>query len=104
MRPFNGTAQASSLQAAIAACSNPALVTYKDTAGLVQAANGLDTLGLHPTAANDVGIIAPGLLPSARAAILGYPTANSVAASDNVLVQQNGVTKVATIAQVCAAG
>ncbi len=58
--PFNQT-HVSDLQAAVAACSNPALVSLVQTAGLVQSTYGLDSAGVHPTGPNNLGIIAPRL-------------------------------------------
>ncbi len=58
LRPFNGN-QASNLQAAIAACSNPAACHYVDTTGFFNTAYGADTANLHPSGPNDLGLIAP---------------------------------------------
>jgi hypothetical protein len=60
LRPFNGS-QAANLQAAIAACSNPAGCHYVDTTGIFNPAYGIDTMGLHPSGPNDLGLIAPQL-------------------------------------------
>ena len=49
------------LQAAAAGCSNPALVSVVQTAGLLQPGYGIDSTGLHPTGPNNLGIIAPRL-------------------------------------------
>lgn len=67
LRPFNGTAQAANLQAAIAACSTPASVEYIDTAGMFD--NSLGGDGLHPTAVNNMAQIGPELLPLVKAAL-----------------------------------
>ena len=58
LRPFNG-AQAANLQAAIAACNDPAQCRYVDTAGMFNVAYGADSLGLHPSGPNNVARIAP---------------------------------------------
>ncbi len=58
--PFNQT-HIADLQAAVAGCSNPALVSLVQTSGLVQSIYGLDTTGVHPTGPNNLGIIAPRL-------------------------------------------
>jgi lysophospholipase L1-like esterase len=57
LRPFNGTAHASQLQAAIAACSAPSRVTYVDTAGWFTTANSSDSL--HPYGIENITHIAP---------------------------------------------
>ncbi len=58
--PFNQT-HITDLQAAAAACNNPALVSVVQTTGLVQATYGVDTTGVHPTGPNNLGIITPRL-------------------------------------------
>lgn len=58
--PFN-QAHANDLQAAAANCSNPALVSVVQTAGLVQATYGVDSTGVHPSGPNNLGIITPRL-------------------------------------------
>jgi lysophospholipase L1-like esterase len=57
LRPFNGTAHASQLQAAIAACTTPARCAYIDTAGWFTTANSYDTL--HPYGNENLIRIAP---------------------------------------------
>jgi hypothetical protein len=46
LRPLNGAAQASNIQAAVAACSTPSRVTYVNTAGWFSSADSSDAL--HP--------------------------------------------------------
>jgi lysophospholipase L1-like esterase len=58
LRPFNGN-RASNLQAAIAACNNPPACHYVDTTGFFNTAYGADSMNLHPSGPNDVGLIAP---------------------------------------------
>ena len=58
LRPFNG-AQATNLQAAIAACNDPSQCWYIDTAAMFDVAYGADSLGLHPSGPNNVARIAP---------------------------------------------
>ncbi len=58
--PFNQT-HVADLQAAAAACNNPALVSVVQTAGLLQSTFGVDSNGVHPTGPNNLGIIAPRL-------------------------------------------
>ena len=60
LRPFNGS-QAANLQAAIAACGTPAACHYVDTTGFFNPAYGIDSLSLHPSGPNDLGLIAPQL-------------------------------------------
>ena len=60
LRPFNGN-QVANLQAAIAACSAPASCHYVDTTGFFNTAYGADSLSLHPSGPNDLGLIAPQL-------------------------------------------
>ena len=58
MRPYNGT-QAAALVAGIAACSNPALVTYVDTTGYLNPSLGIDSTGFHPSGPNGLTQLAP---------------------------------------------
>lgn len=58
--PFNQS-HLSDLQNAAANCSQPSQVSLVQTAGLVSSANGLDSLGIHPTGPNNLGIVAPRL-------------------------------------------
>ena len=58
MRPFNGT-QATAIQAAIASCNSPSLVTYVDTTGYFNQSLGDDSTGFHPSGPNDLAMIAP---------------------------------------------
>ena len=59
VRPLGGY-QAAALQAGVAAL-NSARVHYVDTTGVLNPAFGIDSLGLHPTGPNDLGMIAPAL-------------------------------------------
>jgi lysophospholipase L1-like esterase len=65
LRPFDGN-QAANLQAAIAACSNQAACHYVDTTGFFNTSYGVDSLGLHPSGPNDLGLIAPQLAGALR--------------------------------------
>jgi hypothetical protein len=56
LRPFNGDAQATNLQAAAKGCADPGRVHYVDTAGFYNEALGGN---LHPTGPNDVARVAP---------------------------------------------
>lgn len=67
LRPFNGTAQASNLQAAIAACGNPSGCLYVNTNGFFDTTYGTDGLNLHPSGPNDLGRIAPQVAAAVRA-------------------------------------
>ena len=58
--PFNQS-HLTDLQSAAAGCNNPALVSVVQTAGLLQPGYGVDSMGLHPTGPNNLGIIAPRL-------------------------------------------
>ena len=58
--PFNGS-HAAELQAAALQCSRPGQVHLVPTAGLLNPADGIDTLGLHPLGPNDEGFVAPRL-------------------------------------------
>ena len=58
LRPFSGN-QAANLQAAIAACSAPGRCFYVDTTGFFNTAYGSDSLNVHPSGPNNIGIIAP---------------------------------------------
>ena len=60
--PFNG-AEAACLQAAVAACSQPALCHYVDTTGFYNTTFGG---ALHPTGPNDVGRLAPQIAAKLR--------------------------------------
>lgn len=64
MIPFN-QAHAADWRA-IAATLNNTRIALIDTTGFVDPGNGIDSLGLHPTAANDVGFIAPRILQAAQ--------------------------------------
>ena len=68
--PFNG-AEATNLQAAIAACSAPAQVHWIDTTGLLNPALGVDSLGLHPSGPNNLATIAPALASLLRPLVSG---------------------------------
>lgn len=76
LRPFNGTARAAELQAAIAACSNPSRVTYIDTAGFWASADSSDAL--HPYGYTNIAQIAPRIAAAIRAAeatsVTGFPS------------------------------
>lgn len=71
LRPFNG-AQASNLQAAIAACNDPTVCTYIDTTGFFNTAYGADSLNLHPSGPNDIARIAPQIAEQLQPIL--YPT------------------------------
>jgi hypothetical protein len=70
LRPFNGN-QAANLQAAIAACANPAACRGIDTTGMFDTTRGSDSLGLHPTVANNLALIAPALAAKLRPLVAG---------------------------------
>ncbi|MCW3476555.1 GDSL-type esterase/lipase family protein [Limobrevibacterium gyesilva] len=70
LRPFNGN-QAANLQAAIAACGNPAACRYVDTTGMFDTSRGSDGLALHPTGPNNVALIAPKLAAVLRGLLGG---------------------------------
>lgn len=57
LRPFNGAAHATQLQAAITACTTPARCIYVDTAGWFATANSYDAL--HPYGNENLNHIAP---------------------------------------------
>ena len=73
LRPFNG-AQASNLQAAIAACSAPGACRWIDTTGFFDTTLGADSLSLHPSGPNNVGRIGPKVAAALRP-LLGGATA-----------------------------
>lgn len=50
--------QTAALQAGIAGCSNPNVITFVNTTGFVNATFGVDSTGFHPTGANDLGLVA----------------------------------------------
>lgn len=56
LRPFSGT-HAAELQAAIAACTDPSRITYKDTTGYFTTANSVDAV--HPYGIENITHIAP---------------------------------------------
>ena len=68
LRPFNGN-QAANLQAAIAACNNPAACHYIDTTGFFNTAYGADAMALHPSGPNDLAIIAPQIAAAVQALV-----------------------------------
>lgn len=72
LRPFNGTAHASQLQAAIAACSTPSRCTYVDTAGWFTTANSSDNL--HPYGVENLTHIAPLAANAVRSVLNASPT------------------------------
>ncbi len=74
LRPFNG-AEATTLQAAIAASAAPAQVHWIDTTGLLNPALGVDSLGLHPSGPNNLAAIAPGLATLLRPLVAGTTAA-----------------------------
>lgn len=67
LRPFNGTAQAANLQAAVAACTTPSRVSYVDTAGWWSTADSSDNL--HPYGYINIAQIAPRVAAAVRAAL-----------------------------------
>jgi lysophospholipase L1-like esterase len=69
LRPFNGTAHASQLQAAVAACSTPSRCTYVDTAGWFTTANSSDNL--HPYGVENITHIAPLVANAVRSIMSG---------------------------------
>jgi hypothetical protein len=69
--PFSGR-QASNIQAAIAACSAPARVTYVDTAGYFTSANSSDTV--HPYGWENITHIAPLVAEDIQDILDGAPT------------------------------
>lgn len=71
LRPFNGN-QAANLQAAIAACSAPARVTYVDTTGFFNSGNSGD--GLHPYGWEHITHIAPQVATAVRNVAAAAPT------------------------------
>jgi hypothetical protein len=70
LRPFNGN-QTANLQAAVAACSVPTACHYIDTTGFLDTANGADSGGVHPSGANNLGLIAPRIAAALRPLIAG---------------------------------
>lgn len=70
LRPFNG-AQAANLQAAIAACSNPAACRWVDTTGFFNTAFGADALNLHPSGPNNTARVAPLIAAALRPFLAG---------------------------------
>lgn len=64
MRPFGGAEQAANIQAAIAACTDPARVTYVDTAGWFNVANSFGAP--HPNGFEGVANLAPKLADVVR--------------------------------------
>ena len=70
VRPFNG-AQAANLQAAVAACANPGACRFVDSNGMFSTSYGADSLNLHPSGPNNVGLIAPALAVALRPLIAG---------------------------------
>ncbi len=65
LRPFNGS-QAANLQAAIAECSNPAVCHWIDTTGFFNTSYGADSLSLHPSGPNNLGLVAPQVAAALR--------------------------------------
>jgi lysophospholipase L1-like esterase len=57
MEPF-ANIQTAALQAGVAGCSNPSVVTFVNTTGFVNPTFGIDSTGFHPTGANDLGKVA----------------------------------------------
>jgi hypothetical protein len=74
LRPFNGN-QAANLQAAIAGCINPPLCHWIDTTGFFNTSYGADSLGLHPSGPNNLGLIAPQVAAALRPLL--YPAASA---------------------------
>jgi lysophospholipase L1-like esterase len=70
LRPFNGN-QAANLQAAIAGCVNPSVCHYIDTTGVFDTTKGSDSLYLHPSGTNNLGLIAPNLAALLRPLLVG---------------------------------
>ena len=60
LSPFNGS-HAAELQAAALQCNRPGQVHLVATTGLLNPADGIDSLGLHPLGPNDEGLVAPRL-------------------------------------------
>lgn len=58
--PFNGTHAAELAQAA-QSVSRPGVVHLVQTSGILNPADGIDSLGLHPSGPNNLGIVAPRL-------------------------------------------
>ena len=58
--PFNQS-HVQDLQIAAQTCSRPGLVHLVQTTGILNPANGIDSLGLHPTGPNNAGFVAPRL-------------------------------------------
>jgi lysophospholipase L1-like esterase len=58
--PFD-QAHANELTAAAQRCNQPGLVHLVPTNGMLNPANGIDQLGLHPTGPNNLGFVAPRL-------------------------------------------
>jgi hypothetical protein len=70
LRPFNGN-QAGNLQAAIAACNSPAACHYIDTTGFFNTTYGADSMNLHPSGPNGLGLIAPQLAQQLKPLLAG---------------------------------
>ena len=68
--PFNQT-HVSDLQLAAQTCNRPALVHLVQTSGILNPANGIDSLGLHPTGPNNTGFVAPRLASLLMPILLG---------------------------------
>ncbi len=74
LRPFNGN-QAANLQAAIAGCINPAACHWVDTTGFFNTAYGADSLSLHPSGPNNLGLVAPQVAAALRPLLYSAATA-----------------------------
>ncbi len=70
--PFNGT-HATELQAAAMTCNRPGQVHLVQTSGLLNPANGIDSLGLHPLGPNDEAMISPRLASILMPILVGGP-------------------------------
>jgi lysophospholipase L1-like esterase len=71
--PFNGS-HAADLALAAQTCNRPGVVHLVPTNGVVNPANGIDSLGLHPTGPNNLGMIAPRLASMLAPILLGGPS------------------------------
>jgi len=65
LRPFNG-GQASNLQLAIAACTQPSTCHYIDTTNFFNLQLGTDSMKLHPSGPNSIARIGPAVATTLR--------------------------------------
>ena len=87
-RPFSGT-HAAELIAAVAACSDPSRVTYKDTTGYFNTTNSVD--GVHPYGIENLSHIAPLVAADIRNAVSPLRGTRTLRTSTITLVNKNEV-------------